>query len=77
MSIKAIRDAFNEAAAGKAVCSVAKHGYVWKDEKQFQSLTFSGTKSDGMLFSITSGLIPPSGDLLAAARFVGENLTPP
>lgn len=68
MSIKGIRDAFNESLGPAGNCVVALMEYQPTPEGERQVLFFSGNYADGSEFVTKSNLIAPSGDLLAASR---------
>lgn len=81
MSAKKLRDSFNEAAAGAAMCSHALLGYErpsdGKADVEVQILTFRGRKPDGTPFDVSSG--PLSGDVdvfLEAARVARDFVAP-
>ena len=71
---KGLRDSFNLVLGPAGSCSVALLDYVREDGTEWQLLDFSGTWADGSLFRIQSDMVPPKGDVQAAARATAQRL---
>jgi hypothetical protein len=74
LSIKGIRDEFNQALGDAGNCVTALMDYKRSGGVEYQILFFSGNYADGSEFVIQSNLIRPSGDLLAASRETAQAL---
>lgn len=68
MGARDLRDAFNEAAAGRATCGRAFLNMVRQDGKEWQRLSFDGTWASGGPFHVESELLPGTAEVNAAAR---------
>lgn len=74
MSIKAVRDAFNETAAGEYTTTVATMVYDRAHDTEFQILTFHGRKRDGTPFEATSTKLRRDYDVILGARETAQAL---
>lgn len=77
-----LRDAFNRAAAGAAMCQTALLGYeqvMGGDGKsvEVQILTFRGRKPDGTMFDVSSGPLSGGVDVFLEAAAVARDLVRP
>lgn len=69
MSIAQIREAFNQAAGGKASCTAARLLYVTSNGRpMWQQLEFDGSSVPyGAPFALVAEPVAPNADLLAVA----------
>ena len=75
MGMKEVRQAFVSEVGTAATVSSATMSYETLDTIQYQRLEFRGAfVADNAPFSIRSDRIPPSGDLLEAARATAARL---
>lgn len=74
MGVRDLRDAFNDAAAGKAQCSAARLRIERQGGQEWQKLEFDGTWADGRPFSTFSELLTGAADVNLAARDTALNM---
>jgi hypothetical protein len=74
MSVKGLRDAFNEVMGPAGKCQMALLDYVRQGGTEWQILVFSGTYADGSGFSIKSDRLRPVTDVFQAARETAAQL---
>jgi hypothetical protein len=69
MGISQIREAFNQAAGGKASCTAARLRYVSANgHPMWQQLEFDGNSAPyGAPFALVADPVAPNADLLAVA----------
>lgn len=72
MGAKQLREAFNAVAGSTATCHAALLDYVRQNGTDWQILIFHGICADGTAFEVKSDLIPPNGNVEAAARKTAE-----
>lgn len=73
MGIADLREAFTVAAPGYS-CARALFGYERLNGKEWQVMTFFGTKPDGQPFEIRSEMLSPGINLREAAAQVAQQL---
>ncbi len=71
MSAADLRNAFNSGAGDAATCNMALLNYERADGREWQVLTFRGSKASGEAFEVMSGRQPPDSDILAEAARLG------
>lgn len=76
MATRHLIEAFNQAAGADGRCNRATMAYErLRDDKQWQVLTFYGTKRGGEAFELEKS-VAPGGDVLEAAKKAGLKLKP-
>lgn len=74
MGARDLKAMFNLIAAPAFNCSTALLGMETSHDTEWQRLTFSGTKADGSIFTVQSGLIRPGADVNNEAAAVARKL---
>lgn len=74
MSVRELRQAFNEIAAPKFTAEVALLSYVHAHDAESQILTFRGRDGAGNAFEKKTDPLRPKTDLLAATRALATDM---